>query len=98
MPARAIWLNTLPALAPVSAAATLAAGNTTARGRISGAAIAQAVGTDILPTTFAVPMPAETGEPRFVITGNGDGGTGPVPGHGSIPAQPLTMSSVWRPV
>ena len=45
----------------------------------------------------ASPMPAETGEPRFVITGNGDGGTGADPGHVSMPAQPLTMSSVWIP-
>jgi hypothetical protein len=74
------------------------AGNATALRRISGAAEAQAIGTDILPIVFAVPMPAETGEPRSVMTGNGDGGAGAVPGQDWIPAQPLTMSSVWKPV
>ena len=57
------------------------AGNAIALSRISGAAEAQAVGTDILPIMFASPMPAETGEPRFVITGNDDGGAGAMPGQ-----------------
>ena len=49
-------------------AATPAAGTTTARGRISGAATAQAVGTDILPTMFADPMRAQSAIDR--LTGN----------------------------
>jgi hypothetical protein len=59
-----------------SAAAALAAGKVTAKGRISGAAMVHAAGTDSRPIAFACPTPAATGQPGFVITGNGVGGRG----------------------
>jgi hypothetical protein len=46
----------------------LVAGNGKASERIAGAASAQPDGTDNFPMVFASPRPAETGEPRFVIT------------------------------
>ncbi|CAM4192236.1 hypothetical protein MYSE111917_15740 [Mycobacterium senriense] len=78
------------------------AGSTKAAGRIAGAAAVQPGGTDKLPTVLAWPSPADANVPNppagFVMTGNGDGGTAPMPGQDCTPAQPLTMSSVWKPV
>ena len=102
MLAAAISPNKLPVLPEEASAAapTVVAGNASAAGRIAGAAEVQPGGTDKPPTVFAWPRPADTADPpaRFVITGKGVGGTGAVPGQVCIPAQPLTISSVWKPV
>ena len=68
-------------------------------------AIVHVGGTDSAPTVFASPRPADMAGAGadgtigpVIIAGNSVGGTVPVPGQGSTPAQPLTISSVWKPV
>ncbi|ETW24711.1 hypothetical protein [Mycobacterium gastri] len=101
MPAKAIWLNTLPAPPPETSTvayprAGLVAGNATAREQISGAAVVQVGVTDGPAIEIASPRPAGTADPPRSVMGAD--GTGAVPGNDSIPAHPLTMSSVWTPI
>lgn len=101
MPARASWLNRLPELpAETSAAVPTPIGNATASGRIIVVSAVHVGGTDSPPIVFASARAADTADPpaRFVITGKRVGGTGAYPGQVCVPAQPLTMPSVWKPV